>query len=75
MNPGKDGRPQREFLTKVPVDPYATTRAVLGYHRENTHRARLWSVGRNGTNENGSFEHIPRLGPADLGYSFGPGKE
>ena len=65
------------ILKQVPIDPLSPTRSHLGYEREtgSLNRAKVWSVGRNGSDEKGSFEHIPGLGAADLGYSFGANRE
>ena len=56
-----------EFLDQWPFDPFSPTSRPMHYRRESATSATVWSVGPNGTDENGEVTYTEQKPARDLG--------
>lgn len=61
------------YLATIPIDPQAAQPSAIGYRAEpDCQSATVWTVGPNGTDDNGDLDHKPAAGPPDYGYHLRP---
>ena len=56
-----------KYLAQAPSDPFSPTGQPLRYRRENTTSATVWSVGPNGSDDNGDVTYTEKQSAKDVG--------